>query len=230
MVHAQRTPINGKITSEADDLEGIYVINKTADITVATSLGGYFTIDVQPKDTLIFSAIQFIAREVVVEQANIDADLFFVKLETLVRNLDEVVIAKSNITSESLGLVPKGQKRYTPGERKVYTATQGIDGIFNALSGRTKMVKKAAEYEKKELLMEKINYIYTEEDIITTFSIPKEYVRGFVFYIVEDKQFAAAIKNKNDNMAKLLMSGLAVKYLGIINEKPVEEPAKKDEK
>lgn len=217
----ERTPLKGKITSDASDLEGIYVINKTTETTVATTKGGYFTINARAKDTLIFSAIQFIAKQMVVEQENIDAELFFVPLETMVRSLDEVIIAKSDITSESLGLVPKGQKKYTPGERKVFTATNGVDGLFNAISGRTKMLKKAAEYEKKEIFMDKINYIYTEEDIITQFKIPQEYVRGFVYFIADDPDFAAAIKSKNDAMAKFLMSKLAVQYLEIINEKPV---------
>jgi len=218
-VQAQvRKPLKGKITSDTDDLEGIYVINKTADITVATSKGGYFRISVQPRDTLIFSAIQFVAKQVVVEQENIDAELFFVPLQTMVKTLDEAIVSKSNITSESLGLVPKGQKRYTPGERKVYTATQGIDAIFNAISGRTKMLKKAVEYEKKEILMEKINYIYTEEELIEQFKIPQEYVRGFVYYVVEDKEFAGYIKAKNNGMAKFALARLAVEYLSIINE------------
>ena len=226
LIAQERVPLKGKVTSNTPDLEGIYVINKNSEFTVTTAKGGYFTIDAQAKDTLIFSAIQFIAKQVVVEQENFSGDLLFVPLENLVHNLDELVVERSTITSESLGLIPKGQKRYTPAERKVFTATNGVDAVFNYFSGRTAMVKKAAEYEKKESLMEKINYIYTEEDIIAEFKIPKEYVKGFVFYIVEDKQFSAAIKSKNDGMAKFLMTALAEKYLALINE----VPAKADDK
>lgn len=215
----ERKPLNGKITSEAPDLEGIYVINKTADVTVTTLQGGYFTINARANDTLVFSAIQFVAKELAVDESHFKGDLVFVALEPMVRSLDEVVVTKSTITSESLRIVPKGQKRYTPGERKVYTATQGVDGIFNAISGRTKEVKKAAEYEKKENLMEKINYIYTEEQIVNDLKIPMDYVRGFIFYAVEDKEFAAAINSKNDGMARLHMSRLSVEYLTLINEK-----------
>jgi hypothetical protein len=213
-----RKPIKGKITSEASDLEGIYVINKNADITVATTAGGYFTINAKVNDTLIFSAIQFIAKELVVDESHLKDDLVFVPLEPFVRSLDEVVVMKSDITSESLGLVPKGQKRYTPGERKVYTASQGVDGIFTAISGRKKMLKKAAEYEKKENLMEKIGYLYTEEEIINEFKIPQEYVRGFIFYVVEDKELSLAVKDKNKGMAKLHLSRLSIEYITIINE------------
>lgn len=223
-----RQPLKGKITSAAEDLEGIYVINKTADITVTTSQGGYFTINARPKDTLIFSAIQFVAKQVLVEQEHIDAELYFVPMEPMVRTLDEMIVEKSDITAESLGLVPRGQKRYTPGERKLYTATQGIDAVFNALTGRTKMLKKAAEYEKKEILMAKINYIYTEEEIITQFKIPEEYVRGFIYYIVDDREFAGYIKTKNNGMAKFALSRLAVEYLSLINEGKEKNPEADD--
>lgn len=215
----ERKPVMGKVTADSDDLDGIYVINKTAETSITTSKGGYFTIAARPKDTLIFSAVQFVAKQLVVEQADMAKELLLVKLEVMVRTMDEVIIEKSNITAEALGIVPKGQKIYTPAERKIYTATEGTDAIFNAISGRTKMLKTNAEFEKKEMLMDKIDYIYSNEDIVKEFKIPEEYVRGFIFYVVEDKEFAAAIKAKNHTMARFLMSGLSVQYLSLINEK-----------
>ena len=154
-----------------------------------------------------------------VAPADIASELFVVRLENRVNQLQELVIIDyRHINAESLGLVPKGQKQYTPGERKVYTATNGVDGLFNALNGKTKMLKKVVEVEKKEKLMDKINYIYTEDDIVKQFKIPEDYVRGFIFYIVEDRSFAQAIKDKNDTMARFLMSGLATKYLELIKD------------
>lgn len=220
-VHAQeRLPVNGKVTSDFDDLEGIYVINKTADLSVITARGGYFTINAKLNDTIIFSAMQFVARELVIEEKDIDnKKLLLVPLEKNTRVLDELIIVDyRHINAESLGLVPKGQKQYTPAERKLFTARSGVDALFNAISGRTKMLKTAVETSKKEEIMAKINYIYTEEELISQFKIPKLYVRGFVFYLVEDANFARAIKDKNDTMAKFLMSGLAGKYLKLIND------------
>lgn len=215
----ERKPLKGKIKSQADELEGIYVINKNSEASVTTQPGGYFTIMAKPKDTLIFSAIQVKDKRVVVEKENIGEDLFFVELEPMVNMLNEVVIENYNhITAESLGIVPKGQKRYTPAERKLFTASNGIDGIINSLNGKKKALKKGIEYEKKEMLMAKINYIYDTDDIVKEFKIPEEYVGGFIYYIVEDEHFANAIKAKNNTMAKFLMNGLSVKYLGLLRE------------
>lgn len=217
----ERLPLRGKLKCDLDDLEGIYVINKSTEAAVTTTRGGYFTISAKINDTIIFSAVNIIAKNIVLEEADVKSELLIVPVDKYVHELDELVIIDySYINAESLGLVPIGQKQYTPGERRVYTATNGVDGIFNAISGRTKMLKKANETAKKEALMEKINYIYTEEELITKFHIPKEYLKGFVFYLVEDANFARALKSKNYTMARFLMSGLSNKYLELIkNEK-----------
>ncbi|AWH84888.1 hypothetical protein HYN59_07015 [Flavobacterium album] len=221
-----RKPLKGKVIAETDGLEGIYVINKTAGLSAATTRGGYFTINAQPKDTLLFSAIQFEAKDVIISEKDFGETLLFVPLAIHTHNLDELVIVDyRHINAESLGLVPKGQKQYTPAEKKLATASKwrmnplGLDPLINMFSGRTATLQKAAEAEKKELLMEKIGYIYSEEDIVRQFKIPEEYVRGFVFYCVENKYFAKAINAKDDNMAKFLLAGLAVKYLKLIDEK-----------
>lgn len=222
-----RKDINGKITSTTDDLEGIFVINKTAgDKTVSTGKGGYFILPMAVGDVILFSSIQFVAKEVTITKEDLARDVLFVQLEFMVRELDEVTITQyKNLSSEALGLIPRGQQRFTPAERKAATASNmrmnpmGLDPLINWMSGRTTMLKKEVQVEKKERLMEKINYIFTEEQIISEFRIPEEYLQGFIYYIVEDKEFAAALKAKNDTMARFLMTGLSVKYREIIADK-----------
>ena len=60
-----------------------------------------------------------------------------------------------------MGIISPFTKHYTPAQRKLYTATSGggivpVDPILNWLSGRTAMLKKEVEVEKKETLMDKI--------------------------------------------------------------------------
>ena len=215
----QRVPLKGKIKSDAEDLEGIYIINKTTDSSVATTRGGYFTIEAQPDDTLIISAINIVARELVLQEDDFKHELFFISVEKYVHELDELVIVDySHINAESLGLVPKGQKQLTMSEKRVYTSQNGVDGVFNLLNGRTSMLKMANETAKKEELMAKIDYIYTEEELLKQFRIPKEYLKGFIYYIIEDANFARALKDKNETMAKFLMSGLSNKYLELLKD------------
>jgi hypothetical protein len=222
-VAQERKPLKGKVISDFDALDGIYVINKTDEATVVTARGGYFTINAQPNDTLVFSAIQFEAKDVALSEKDFGGDLLFVPLKVHTRDLEELVINDyKHINSESLGLVPKGQKQYTPAERKLATASKwkmnpmGLDPVINMLSGRTAMLKKAAETEKKELLIERISYLYSDEDIVAMFKVPQEYVKGFVFYVVENNYFVKALNSQNESMVEFLLNGLAGKYLELI--------------
>lgn len=219
-----RCPVNGKVSSNFDDLEGIYVINRSTEATVFTKRGGYFSIPAAVNDTLLFSSIQFTAKEVVVKQEHFGSELLIVPIQPMHRELTEVIINDySHINSVRLGLVPANQKKYTPAERRLATASQfkmnplGLDPIFNAFSGRTAMLRKAADAEKKETLMDKIYYLYSEDDIVAKLKIPVEYVRGFLFYVVENKYLTKAIDEKNHEMARFMMSGLAEKYLSLLN-------------
>jgi hypothetical protein len=142
-----------------------------------------------------------------------------------------MVTNADDITAESLGLVPIGQKKYTPAERRVKTAGDwsgtGIDGallsldpLFNAISGRTKQLKAELEVERKEFLQYKINTNFDSEFIMNQLHIPEEFVSGFVFYIVEDEQLKAAAKAKNKTLISFRMSALAVDFLKLKNIQP----------
>ena len=221
----ERTALSGKVTSVSEELEGIYVINKNTEESAVTTAGGYFTIVAQSNDTLIFSAIQFEARQVVLAEADFAADIFLVSLESAIHQLEEVrIVDYRHINAESLGLVPKGQKQYTHAEKKLATASSGkmnpmgLDPIINSISGRTAMLKAAAATAKKEEIIEKISYIYSEDDIVASLSIPAEYVKGFLFYVAEHEHLAKAIEQNNNTLAKFLLDGLALKYLELLQE------------
>lgn len=222
MTLGQSTPmekkINGKVTADYSDLEGIYIINLHSEKATVTERGGYFSITASVGDTLVFSSVQFKALKVSLKEQDFAKELLFVKMETLVRLLDEVKINEyKNINAVSLGIIPANIKRYTPAERKLYTATSGggilpIDPVLNWISGRTAMLKKEVAVEKKEFLLDKILDLFGEKYFTETLKIPEEYIKGFQYYVVEDLKFAEAIKAKNKTMATFIMNELAVKY------------------
>ena len=217
--------INGKVTSSYNDLESIYLINLKTEKSTLTEKGGYFSIHANVGDTLLFSSVQFKALKVALKESDFTKELFFVKMEPIVRFLDEVKINEfKNINAVSLGIISPFTKHYTPAERKLYTATSGggilpVDPILNWLSGRTAMLKKEVEIEKKETLLDKIEGWYETKYFTQTLKIPEGYVKGFEYYIVEDAKFAEAIKSKNKTMATFIMNDLALRYKGLLLEK-----------
>ncbi len=224
--------IKGKIIIETNDNEGITIVNISNKTNTISGNGGYFKIKAKINDTIIFSSIHLVAKKHIVTKKDFGKDLLFIKLEIYTRHIKEIMVTNADdINAESLGLVPKGQKKYTPAERRVKTAGDwsgtGIDGalltldpLFNALSGRTKQLKAELEVERKEFLQSKINANFDSEFIMNQLHIPEEYIEGYVFYIVEDTELKAAAKAKNKTLINFRMSALAVDYLKLKNLQP----------
>lgn len=148
--------------------------------------------------------------------------------------LKEVIVTKRpEISAVSLGISPKGIKQYTPAERKLKTAgdfkpihllgllggSLEVDPILNAISGRTTMLKKELEIEKKELLLKQLNYTFDENYFINRLKTPSEHIKGFGYYIVENEKFTTALKSKNKAMTKFLIGELAIEYNEMISNK-----------
>jgi hypothetical protein len=215
--------LKGKVISTSDDLENIYVFNLATKKSTLTEKDGFFAINASVGDSLQFSSIQYKVLKVEIKEKYFQNELYYVRLEPLINQLDEVVIKDNkNINAVSLGILSKPAISYTPAERKLYTATDGgapLDVLINAISGRTKMLKKEVVIEKKEVSLEKIEYYLDDKYFIEALKIPADYVSGFKYYVVEDKKIQETLKGKNKSMLKFLLGELATKYLDIIKEK-----------
>ncbi|OGS80947.1 MAG: hypothetical protein A3G95_01210 [Flavobacteria bacterium RIFCSPLOWO2_12_FULL_31_7] len=224
--------LKGKIIVETNDNEGITIVNISNKTNTISGSGGYFKIKAKANDTIMFSAIHLVGKKHIVTKRDFGKDLLFIKLEIYTRHIKEIMVTNADdINAESLGLVPKGQKKYTPAERRVKTAGDwsgtGIDGallsldpLLNAISGRTKQLKAELEVERKEFLQSKIYANFDSEFIMNQLHIPEEYIEGYVFYIVEDAELKAAAKAKNKTLINFRMSALAVEYLKLKNLQP----------
>lgn len=224
--------INGKVTADYNDLESIYIVNLKTEKSTLTERGGYFSINASVGDTIMFTAVQFKSLKITLKEEDFNKELLFVKMETFIRILDEVKINEyKDINAVSLGIISSKTKHYTPAERKLKTASDsdaqigtntsiGLDPILNWMSGRTTMLKKEVEVEKKELMLTKIQNLYESEYFVETLKIPEDFVKGFQYYIVEDAKFVEALKAKNKTMATFIMNELAVTYKDLIAVKP----------
>lgn len=222
----ERKIINGKVVSRSKRLDGVYVSNISTGEALVTGKGGYFNMQVRENDTLMFSGALFIGYRHAIDDVDLKRDIMLIPLEPneLYTELDEIVITK--ISSESLGLVPKGVKRYTPAERRLYTATSGsglipIDAVVNWISGRTKMLKKALVYEKQEMRKEKFLSIIPESKLLEDYSIPKDYLIGFAYYVATDDYMTSLLSASvpAKNTVETRTGELALEFLELIHEK-----------
>ncbi|MEO6174159.1 MAG: carboxypeptidase-like regulatory domain-containing protein [Flavobacterium circumlabens] len=214
--------ILGQILQQSVTVEGVNIINNNSQVSTVSDKDGRFSIVAKEGDVLVFSAVNLdpVKRRITTE--DLSEAVLLIKMTANEVELKEVIVNENaNITAENLGIIPYGQKKYTPAERKVYTATStSVDNLLNSISGRTTMLKKEANVEKKEALFRKIEYLFEEDYYTNRLIIPLDDIKGFQLYCVDDAEFAVSLNTKNKTMSMFLITELARKYLIILeNEK-----------
>jgi len=210
--------IRGKITADSVAVDRITIVNIATEKVIVSDATGSFNIPVKEGDVLVFTAVNLEAlRRKITKQDLLEEVIAVIMLPKSII-LNEVIVNESSITAESLGIIPYGQKKYTPSERKLYTATSGggIDGLLNTISGRKAMLKKEIIVEKKEQLLARIDVLFEDKYYTETLRIPSDYIKGFQYYCVDDVAFANALRAKNKTLIMYLIVQLAENYNEII--------------
>lgn len=205
--------ITGIVTSDVLKLEGISVVNCTNKMIAVTDAEGCFSIQAKDGDLLDFSGIDYKYLRKYVYKHEYNSGTMVVNMTPKAVELDEVIINKyANISAENFGIIPRGQIKLTQQERKLYSNSGGIQGLFSSLSGERKFLKMNVEIEKKELLLKKLEYLFDNTYYINTLKIPEELVKGFQYYCVEDTEFVESLNLKNKTTTMFLMTNLASVY------------------
>ncbi|MSP85457.1 MAG: hypothetical protein EXR18_06510 [Flavobacteriaceae bacterium] len=203
----------GIIIADSVSVVGIDVVNLGNEKVTVTNNKGRFYILAKADDILVFSSMTLEMKRFLVDEDNLKSETITIYMTPKINELNEVIVKKN--ATEGISIIP-GQKHYTPAERKLYTATSGIlDAPLNWLSGRTEMQKKEVVVERKERMLYKVGVLYDDKYYIQTLKIPEIYIDDFQRYLIEDKEFAAALKVKNRTMMLFLISKLAVNYNAI---------------
>ena len=195
------------------------VLNLVNQKNTISDVNGEFYILAKYDDVLLMTAVNLEIKRKLIEEEDLQLELIKIKMIPKNTELKEVKVNEyANITSASIGIVPKDQKKYTPAERKLYTAQSGlIDPLINWMSGRTTMLKKEVEVEKKERLLVKLDGQFENQYYIQELKIPEAYIKGFQYFLVEEEEFVKALLAKNKTLMKYLLPKLALKYNNIIN-------------
>lgn len=222
----QEKKIHGKITAGKNSVDAIEIMNFSNGTMASTNSEGHFYIWAKPNDVLIFSNTNFEYKRKKVTTQEFDSGEIKVEMTPKVTQLDEVLVNKNdNLNASDLG-ISSATKVYTPAERKLRTASKPIeliqglgfsnDALFNALSGRTSMLKKGVQVEKKEAAMEKLDDLFDDNYFVDNLGIPKEHVKGFKFYIVNDASLVQAVEANNKVAVEAKLIGFAEEYIQIL--------------
>ncbi|MET3026394.1 carboxypeptidase-like regulatory domain-containing protein [Flavobacterium sp. UW10123] len=221
----------GRVTEMSNPVEGVNVINSNAEVAVITDAQGNFAIDVSEGEVLLFSSVGLNSVKRQITSDDMRSELLSIKMNAEEVALKEVIVNDNTaITAENLGIIPRGQKKYTQAERQLATAgdfkpvmllgllggSMQLDPLINKINGRTKRLKANVEIEKKEKNFERLGYLFDEVYFVERLNISKENVNEFKFYAIENESFCAAMNSKNKTSTEFLLGELAVKYKEII--------------
>ena len=208
----------GKIMSNDVAVDKVNIENTTTGKTTISNELGIFRIPVKTGDALVFSAVNLETKRKVINNEDLLTEQIFIKMSQSMTPLKMVnVNENANITAEILGIIPYCQKKYSPAERRYHEATTGggivpLNPILNAISGRTMMLKKEIQAEKKEKLLLQLDGWFEEDFYVDHLKIDKDYIKGFHYFLIEDTDFVRALKAKNKTLTRFLIKGLALKY------------------
>ncbi|MDT0689446.1 hypothetical protein RM549_06595 [Salegentibacter sp. F188] len=223
----ERIQLKGKITNDSLDGSYINIINKTSNIGTINSSSGEFQIQVREKDTLEFSSIQYEKLEVVVTPLLMEAGYLRVLLVPGISELDEVKISNIDLTGDlsrdignmntfsisQFGIPNANRKALSAAERRLHAATTtsvstsvsgggaggavGLDPLINAITGRTKKLKKVVANEKLQQMVEKGVAAFSTRFFVEELKIPEDKIINFVYYCAENHQLKYLLKDEN---------------------------------
>ena len=128
--------ILGEVFEQSTRVEGVNIINNSTQVTTVSDVNGMFSIVAKEGDVLVFSSVNLEPLKRRISGEDLEAKSLRINMSAKEIELKEVIVNENaNITAENLGIIPHGQKKYTPAERKVYTATStSVDKILNSIS------------------------------------------------------------------------------------------------
>lgn len=207
--------MEGKVYSTDGDVAATHVLNITSNRATITNIRGFFAIQVALNDTLVFSAVQFKKKQLVVSREMLESPLVTIPLEDELTELDEVVVTPYNLTgdiakdistlkinpvvsAESLGLPNAHVRIPTQAERQLFEATSGgglipINPILNGISGRTKMLKERVARNNLYDRTLRVREFYPDSLYRTKLRIPTDKIDDFLYFCEIDTEFQSLV-------------------------------------
>lgn len=218
----------GRVTIDSIASQDVSIENTTKETFTITDAKGLFKIEVTEGDVLKVSSVQIKTVFFILSKKDISSKIFDIGLFSHTNQLEEVEVTQyQDINATSLGIIPKDFVHLTPAEKELDLATNfhfsgksgvtfTIDPIINAISGRTKRMKRNVKIEERGFTLQKIDLIYEDDYYVQKLKIPKEYIKGFHYILMDNQEFMEAFESKNRARMDFLSMDLASKYLLIL--------------
>lgn len=212
-------PITGKVVQETRGIPDVHVMNITSKKATITNALGNFSITVKIGDSLVFSAIQLERKTIVVNSEIMESQSLVVYMQDRVNLLDEVILTPYNLSGDltrdmqnaekekvyvasTLGLPNAYVKPKTLAERRLFEAVTGsglvpLNPIINAITGRTKYLKKVLAAERKYGRTQRVRAFYPDSLYVSELRIPMNKIPDFMYFCEVDADFNSIVDSRD---------------------------------
>lgn len=212
--------VQGQFVEVGVGIPNVHLLNLSANRATISNAAGYFKLDARVGDTLLISAIRYQRKTFTVSEAMLQSTELLIELEPFVNELEEVVLRPYNlsgnldddlvnleveepVTAASLKLPNAYAKKRTQAERKLIEARTGgglipLNPVLNAISGRTKMLKKRLARDKAYLQTQQVRERYADSLFVKHLKIPQIRIPDFMYFCEVDPVFADLAALKDD--------------------------------
>lgn len=207
--------LEGRVYSKDGDVAATHVQNLSTKKATITDIDGFFSIYANLNDTLLFSAVQYEKKRVVITTEILNQKVFRVLLDDALNVLDEVTVTPYNltgdiakdvmlvkteavVTAQTVGLPNAYARVPSKAERELFEATTGggllpLNPILNAISGRTKMLKKRVARNNLYERTLRVKEFYKDSLFSSELKIPKDRIDDLLFFCEVDATFQTVI-------------------------------------
>lgn len=220
----QRIEINGRISVETEDKEGITVYNQSANNGVTTDENGVFRINVAENDIIAFGALQFKDFTITIDKRIIKSRQMSVRLVEEVNKLDEVIVLPYDL-SGNLNTDVEAVRTYNVEMSEIYKGEEDFDDYKYSADNKTKIDdplldenrfrnglnivnifklfsknKNKSKSKSEELIGERspIYELYSSQFIKENFNIPIDLTDVFIDFVESKDYKKSLLKKKNE--------------------------------
>ena len=200
---SQQIDLEGKVTN-AFDIEGIHILNKTSKYNTVTNKFGEFVIRIQVQDTIIFSSIKYQIKELIITEDIYHKKKININLNELVNQLDEVLIGNTltgdlftdlkNIKVEETfnfdnvgipGFKGEPEEKIVPLAAAAFPLNVNIEALYKHIGGYYKKLKIQRKWTKENLTVAEIIDYYGFKFFEDAYRIPNNKLYDFLLFCIE---------------------------------------------
>nr|WP_041999283.1 carboxypeptidase-like regulatory domain-containing protein [Capnocytophaga canimorsus] len=212
----------GKVVVAGNPIENVHIQNLHTQKFTVTDTSGYFSLLVAESQVLQLThvGLQTVFKTITAQDMDSFAG-FVIEMKPQITELSEVEVSKyQKIDAKELGIIQHEVKKKSFAEKRVYSASSSggglIIGLINAVTGRTKMLKKIALNETNLAIADYIK-LNMSDFLKKELKINEEQIDLLAYFVMEKPAFHQAVRNKQNENLRFMLIDAWLEYNKLID-------------